>query len=104
MVSVHFSVHKQINKFLNTKYLPTVDLSSNNAFKYIVLPYFGPQSDKLKLEVSEILKKHFTGVDFKVILYFSGVRGVERYEHASLAASLKKKSYLMLEKQLSYCL
>ena len=26
----------------------------------------------------------------KVIFYFSGVRGVERYEHASLAASLKK--------------
>ena len=25
-----------------------------------------------------------------VILYFSGVRGVERYEHASLAASLEK--------------
>ena len=24
------------------------------------------------------------------ILYFSGVRGVERYEHASLAASLEK--------------
>ena len=62
-----FSVHKQINRFLNTKYLPTVDSSSNNAFKYIVLPYFGPQSDKLKLEVSEILKKYFTGVDFKII-------------------------------------
>ena len=27
---------------------------------------------------------------YVVILYFSGVRGVERYEHASLAASLKK--------------
>ena len=25
-----------------------------------------------------------------VIFYFSGVRGVERYEHASLAASLEK--------------
>ena len=25
-----------------------------------------------------------------VILYFSGVRGVERYEHTSLAASLEK--------------
>ena len=25
-----------------------------------------------------------------VILYFSGVRGVERHEHASLAASLEK--------------
>ena len=39
----------------------------NNAFKYIVLPYFGPQSDKLKLEVFEILKKYFTVVDFKII-------------------------------------
>ena len=27
-------------------------------------------------------------IRYKVILYFSGVRGVERYEHASLAASL----------------
>ena len=34
---------------------------------YIVLPYFGPRSDKLKLEVSEILKKYFTAVDFEII-------------------------------------
>ena len=35
-----------------------------------------------------------------VNLYFSGVRGVERYEHASLAASLKnvnaKKTIIIL--------
>ena len=67
MVSVHFLSYKQINRFLNTKYLPTVDSSKNNAFKYIVFPYFGPQSDKLKLEVSEILKKYFTAVDFQII-------------------------------------
>ena len=35
---------------------------------------------------------------YQVILYFSGVRGVEQYEHASLAASLKKKM-LMLKKK-----
>ena len=70
-----FSVHKQINRFLNTKYLPTVDSSSNNAFKYIVLSYFGPQSDKLKLEVSEILKKYFTAVNFKIISLYKSTIG-----------------------------
>ena len=36
------------------------------------------------------LSKYTTVNQFLVILYFSGVRGVERYEHASLAASLGK--------------
>ena len=47
--------------------------------------------------------KHFLHdyfIENRVILYFSGVRGVERYEHASLAASLKKK--LMLKKKNNY--
>ena len=61
------SVHEQINRFLNIKYLPFVNSSTINAFEYIVLPYFGPQSDKLRLEVSEILKKYFTTAEFKII-------------------------------------
>ena len=40
----------------------------------------------------ELLPILYYRVEDRVILYFSVVRGVERYEHASLAAALKKKS------------
>ena len=49
------------------------------------------------------LKNIINAVKVTIILYFSGVRGVERYEHASLAASLKKM-LMLKKKQLSCCL
>ena len=61
-------VQHQINVFLRKKLEnPVSDYNSSILSKYIVLPYFGPQSDKLRTEISTILHKYFNSVDFKFI-------------------------------------
>ena len=59
-------VRKHINSFLSNRYSSHVN-SSSDSFKYVVLPYFGSQSDKLKIDVVRILKKYFTNDNFKII-------------------------------------
>ena len=63
-------VQSKINKFLNSKYergQTEEDSPEDNNF-YISLPYFGLQSEKLKLELTSLLNKYFENIKFKLSL------------------------------------
>ena len=62
-------VQSKINKFLNSKYErgQTVEDSPKDNF-FISLPYFGLQSEKLKLELTSLLNKYFENIKFKIVL------------------------------------
>ena len=61
-------IRKQISNFLNSRYLDNNNTCiPNQPSFYISLPYFGPQSDKLKLELSKLLNRYFTEQNFILI-------------------------------------
>ena len=43
------------------------DLPEDNNF-FISLPYFGLQSEKLKLQLTSLLNKYFENIKFKILL------------------------------------
>ena len=61
-------LQSKINKFLNSEYErgQTVEDSPKDNF-FISLPYFGLQSEKLKLELTSLLNKYFENIKFKVV-------------------------------------
>ena len=62
-------VQSKINKFLISKYErgQTVEDSPKDNF-FISLPYFGLQSEKLKLELTSLRNKYFENNKFKIVL------------------------------------
>ena len=60
-------IYKQINFFLSKMFSPPIN-SPKVHFKYIVLPYFGAQSENLKTELSIVLNKYFLTEKFRIIL------------------------------------
>ena len=63
-------VQSKINKFLNIKYEreQTVEDSPEDNIFFISLPYFGLQSEKLKLELTSLLNKYLENIKFKIVL------------------------------------
>ena len=57
-------VNSNIKKFLQKRFVPSpLDSSSRKKF-YLSLPYFGYQSKKLWIELSKLLSKYFSSIDF----------------------------------------
>ena len=62
-------VYSKIKKFLHSKFNPAPVLSTVDKKKlFESLPYFGHQSEKLKMELENLLSKYFTFIDFKIVL------------------------------------
>ena len=63
-------VHSKINKFLNSKYErgQTVEDSPEDNNFFISLPYFGLQSEKIKLELTLLLNKYSENIKLKIVL------------------------------------
>ena len=62
-------VNSNINKFLNKIYDPPIKVCTVSKLqKYVVLPYFGPQSEKLKKELCLMLSKFYSYMDVKIVL------------------------------------
>ena len=58
-----------IKRFLSSKLDPCpLQYSVSKQPFYVSLPYFGSQSEKLKNELLSLLTKHFSAIDFNVIL------------------------------------
>ena len=65
-----FTVEKCIRGFLDKKYNSTQveQILDADPVLNFVFPYFGPQSEKLKLDIEKILGKYFSNLDFRIIL------------------------------------
>ena len=61
-------INSQINKFLNKTYIPSVNTDSINETLYFSLPYFGPQSDKMKQELSKSLAPLYPNYSLQFVL------------------------------------
>jgi hypothetical protein len=58
-----------VKKFLDRKFDPPRPIATVNKRKYFVsLPYFGPQSEKLRKELESLFIKFYVQIDFKIIL------------------------------------
>jgi len=70
MVFSYFTFDKHVKSFLDKKYSTHVNpvLPADKEKLFFSLPFFGNQSEKLKYELHHILTKHFSRVDFKIIL------------------------------------
>ena len=63
------TVNSFIRNFLKKIYEPSATiLTVKKLQKYVVLPYFGTQSEKLKKELHSIMSKFYPFVDLRVIL------------------------------------
>ena len=62
--------HYQVRKFLDKVYdnSNSINSSNNSTSNFFVLPYFGPQSEKLKSELLALLKKYSPDNSFRIIL------------------------------------
>ena len=62
-------MHSYIRRFLNATYarLPTVH-DVPKLERYFVLPYFGPESGKLKREITDLLSKFYPYLKPKIVL------------------------------------
>ena len=62
-------VHSVIRHFLDHKFTNGINNNANDRpVQYFSLPYFGSQSEKLKIELLKLFSKYVPNVDFKVIL------------------------------------
>ena len=61
-------VNSNIKKFLQNRFVPSPLDSPSRKFFYLSLPYFGYQSEKLRIELSKLLSKYFSSIDFHIIL------------------------------------
>ena len=62
-------VHSVIRHFLDHKFTNGINNNANDRpVQYFSLPYFGSQSEKLKIELSKLFSKYVPNVDLKVIL------------------------------------
>ena len=60
-------VNSNIKKFLQNRFVPSpLDSPSRKKF-YLSFPYFGYQSEKLRIELSKLLSKYFSSIDFHTI-------------------------------------
>ena len=61
-------VNSDIKEFLQNRFVPSpLDNPSRKKF-YLSLAYFGYQSEKLRFELSKLLSKYFSSIDFHIIL------------------------------------
>ena len=67
-----FPIHvldNQIKKFMDNIFVKRpVYYTADKKKLYHSLPYFGSQSEKLKLELNQLLSKYFMHIDFKLVL------------------------------------
>ena len=61
-------INSQINKFLNKIYTPSVQSDEPKESLYFSLPYFGKQSEKMKLELSKSLSKFYPNYSLQFVL------------------------------------
>jgi hypothetical protein len=62
-------IERQISSFLDKIYNPQlIEFGPQMRKVFLVLPYFGPQSENLRIELGKLLTEYFTGVSFNVIL------------------------------------
>ena len=88
-------VNSHIKKFLAKKY-ESFDQhdSPPTEHHYISLPFFGPQSEKLKIELNSILVKFFPSISFRIILVNSNKIGsFFRYKDSLPVASRSSVIY-----------
>ena len=65
----YHTIDHLVNKFLNCKMNKPQLITTVNKRKYFIsLPYFGPQSEKLKKELESLLIKFFVHIDFHIVL------------------------------------
>ena len=53
---------RYVKDFLSKLYNSELETECSNNFSYITFPYFGPQSDKLKFELSSLFSKYLSDV------------------------------------------
>jgi len=64
-------VQSKVKMFLNKKFFYNVDVThvqNNNTNIYYSMPYFGIQSEKLKIELLALLNKYFKSYNFNIVL------------------------------------
>ena len=61
-------VNSNSKKFLQNRFVPSQLDSPSKKKIYVSLPYFGYQSEKLQIELSNLLSKYFSSIDFHIIL------------------------------------
>ena len=62
-------VNSCIKRFLNYLYRPDAEIANVPKLKmYMVLPFFGSQSEKLRKELTSTLSRFYTYVDFNIVL------------------------------------
>ena len=87
-------VNSHIKKFLAKKYESFDQHDSPTEYHYISLPFFGPQSEKLKIELNSILVKFFPSISFRIILVNSNKIGsFFRYKDSLPVASRSSVIY-----------
>ena len=87
-------VNSHIKKFLAKKYESFDQHDSPTEHHYISLSFFGPQSEKLKIELNSILVKYFPSISFRIILVNSNKIGrFFRYKDSLPVASRSSVIY-----------
>ena len=61
-------IDTRIRKFLDKIYSTSTESSKSSDIVYLRLPYFGSQSEKLKVELSKLLKTFLPGITFNYVL------------------------------------
>ena len=57
-----------VKKFLSNLFEPNITNSNNPNYFYFNVPYFGPQSDNLKIELASLLSKYISDVAPRIVL------------------------------------
>ena len=63
-----FLFDRYVKEFLPKLYTSEQETECSNNFLYIKFSYFGPQSEKLKFELSSLFNKYLSGVTPRIIL------------------------------------
>ena len=61
-------IQTYICKFLSKMYNPVATVPQSDSSFYITLPYFGQQSEKLKVDLTKLIDKYFNNMSVKIIL------------------------------------
>ena len=64
---IEFKINKFLSQILTSNIAKPQPSNANKTF-YISFPYFGAQSENLKLELLTLLRRYFTDINFHIIL------------------------------------
>ena len=63
-----FLFDRYVKEFLSKLYISEQETECSSIFLYVKFSYFGPQSDKLKFELSSLFSKYLSDVTPRIIL------------------------------------